>query len=541
MTHASSWKSWFLGCVLLVLAACGGIPDRDRAEAEAIPAKIAAARDAIAQKERAFNADLVKDPELAAYLKREQASRAFVNARAYAGRASASYDEAVRPVLDRDDEKELPNLRTGMAKVQEALASARAFAARPGSRLKRLADAKYRSGAWPAEARRLSAAAESDYRAMSALVARYQAAHPTRRSAIADRFAPGEGLRSKVRDGMRDVASQEANKAAGSPVDYARFADGHAAVVDGQRALGVLRQTLEKDLPSLDQAYSKILVDMRTEYEVQAARTSWNESYDFPSETEHAYPPIKVSEDAFETAEQYDELDAEFATYRSWWGSWDLSFSPIGDATSEDIRQLWNELRVNPQEAFPDGDDYSSFWIANATARYFHRYAYVRNGVRTTGGWEEVTPELFEDHWDDLGLALVEKPYGSFENEVVKTPAPPGMALVGNTTAGEWRTAPSGGTYWFWFPPYANTYGGYYGPGWGGYSRAEWEDYDRHRRRGSGYYGSGIRTYGSAGSATKTGPLSASEFAKRGGFREAAAEIRTAGPSGRSGGPQSGK
>lgn len=538
----SSFKVALFATLFLFLAACGGIPGNEKKAAKALPDTIAAANTAIATAQQAFTAGLRADAEIAGIVRSENVAADFGRATAETVRATRLYDSEVLPILKRNDEKELPQLRAAVARVNAALRSSREIAQQPRARFTRLFEAKRNSGPWPEQAQRLAASARTDHAAIAALSARYQQSYPTRREAIVARTASGERLIEQIRNGADAVASEGANKTAARPVNYARFADGHTAVVNGQRELSALRQRLARDLPSLDRAYSKVLIDMKADYSVCVSRTSWNEGMDeYPTETQHDYPCAMVPEAAFDTAEQFDDANSDFATHQSGWSDWSTSFERIGDSTAA-TEALWSQLRLSPRASWPQGDNTATYWVRETLPRYFHRYAIIENGVRRNGDWVQVTPELYEEHWDDLGMSIVEKPFGAFEDEAVRTAAPAGMALVGDSRAGEWRNTSNGGSFWFWYPLFMNSYGGgHYGPGWNGYSRSEWDGYNRSRREGDGYYGSAGRSYGSAGSTTQTGPLRGSDFARRGGFREAAASARTAGPNGRSGGPQSGK
>lgn len=532
--------------LLILVSACGGLPGNERRAAKALPAAIETSSVSIKARETAYTGKLKADPEIAGYLARERVAGNFPAAQREITRARRLFETGVKPILDRNDREETAKLATAVSKVDVALRRANDLAELPGSRLARLTEAKKRSATWSTQASRFVVESRVDHQAATALVARYRKSHPSRADAIASRFASGDRLIEEVEQHGRTVAQQAAFRANGKPVDYALFADSFTALTRAHGELDRLRQTLAKDLPSLDRTYSKVLIDMKVDYVLCVSRTSWNEAYDYPDEHPYQYPCKLVSEDVFETAEEFDDREQEFMTYQSGWSSWSTRFGSIPEAVTEaETEVMWKELGFDPHEAWPSSsDNASSFDVESATARHYHRYAYVTNGVRTEGEFEEVSAELFDEHYDDLGLALLEKPYGAFESEAVKTASPPGMALVGNPKAGEWKSDGHGGSFWFWYPLFMNSYGGnMYGPGWNGYSRSEWDDYRRRREHGEGYYGgtTGGRTYGTTGSATQTGPARESNFARRGGFKEAAAEVRSAGPSGRSGGPQSGK
>lgn len=424
--------------------------------------------------------------------------------------------------------------------MRESLRAADAVAAAPERRLERLREARRNAVEWFIEASRLQAAAQEDHAATRALVERYQGEFPDRRDAIATRFAPGERAMQALNTGAEAVAAQEALRAARQPIDIGLLATGYDAVLANRQAVLENRQILTRDLPTLARAYSKVLMDMREWYYVCVSRTSWNESS--YAEREYHYPCVRVSAAALEAAEGFDDYDREFLLMRrAWGGEWHTDLQAISNVvTAQQTSVLWNELGLNPRINWPQNDDSASFWVRELREEYYHRYRFLENGEIRNGEWEQVTLALYDQHYDDLGMAILEKPFGQFEDEAVRTAAPPGMALVGDSRTGEWRSDGNNGLLWFWLGRYSS-YNGLYGPGWGGYSQSEWNEYRNHRGRGESFYGSGTRTYGTLGSSTRTGPLAGSDFGRAGGFREAAAEVRSAGPAGRSGGPQSGK
>lgn len=108
-----------------------------------------------------------------------------------------------------------------------------------------------------------------------------------------------------------------------------------------------------------------------------------------------------------------------------------------------------------------------------------------------TTNWQEVSPIIFEDHQNDLGMTILSKENGILD----KNTAPAGAnGYVGNPRYGHWQTHSNGGSFWafygryrlmsdlFYGPRYA--YGGYYG-----YGRRDWNTYNRNYRGQSDYYG----------------------------------------------------
>ncbi len=545
MNLMSSIRRGTLAVAILVLAACGA-PSETQRQASALKDSLTTTETFIGEQREAYSRRLqATDADVRTVAERERLSSRFDAALGELERARTLHEQEVRPFRSARDPQELQRFQRGLTGATAAVDQARRIAQEPEARLVLLTRAKQESAAWFAQVPQLVAAAQSDLASVQTLAARYERTHPARQDAIRTRFAPGPQTMQTIETGATAVSAQQALAARNTQLDYGALATGYQAVTDGRTGMQTLRTRLERELPQLDRAYSKVLSDMRETYTVCVTRTSWQENAydDFPRETAYDYPCQQVSEDAFEAAEAFADYEYDFATYsQGWGGEPNIRHGDIGqEVTSDQTAQLWRELGINPTLAFPQGDNSASFEIREATATYFHRYTLLENRQRTTGDWEQVSEEFYEQHWGNLGLAIVEKPYGAFDDEAVTTGVPPGMTLVGDTRAGEWRSDGNGGNIWFWLYWHQALYGNHYGPDHRGYSRAEWDDWRRRRNQGA-YTGMGpTPTYGSAGSATRTGPSASSDFARRGGFRQASADIRGAGPRGRSGGPQSGK
>lgn len=530
-------RGFLLALPLLALAACG-LPEDAKKEAGEIPKTIEQAEGFVGERIKALTDALEAEPEFKVYAERERWAGKLSEASAQLKRAKELVSQEVDPILKRNKREDAQKLKTQIERVKGVIGSGRESARFPGTRLTFLRNARDEADTLIAEAARLHASIADDNRAASALVARYQAAYPARRDDIAARTAHAGLVHAESAQAASDIVAQAAAKKAGS-FDYAVLADGHALLAKNRPAMQEALQRVEKVLSGLAMSYSKVLIDMKDEYFACVSRTSWQESeaIEFPKETSFDYDCKLVSDEGYETAADYDDVDAEFAAHeKGFFGGWSTKFYRTSDTTEEDAKKLWEELALDPRSSWPEYDNSSTFWIRSAEARFYHRYAYVRDGVRTDGEWEQVGPEEFQKHENHLGMALLEKPSGMFEDEVTTTPSPAGMSLVGDSKAGRWEAR--GGTHvWIWGSPF-NTYGGFYGPGWGGYTRDEWDDWNRSRREGKPYTGSGSEPkYGTAGSVTRASTVaSRSDFGKRGGFADTAS-VRGAGPSGRAGGP----
>jgi hypothetical protein len=199
---------------------------------------------------------------------------------------------------------------------------------------------------------------------------------------------------------------------------------------------------------------------------------------------------------------------------------------------------VWQALALDPVERLPRGDNAVELWVGTVKERFYHRYEYVEGESRRQGEWEEVDDALFERHVDDLGMDIVAKPYGTYEDEALREAMPPGMAFVGNPKYGRWEDDGRGGRRWSWIEGYL-----FYRLMFGGnhyYHYGAWNSWHGGYRGRSPYYGgaSGSTLYGTRGKHTQSSSRYAgSSFARGGGFKRSATSFRGSGPRGRGGGP----
>lgn len=247
----------------------------------------------------------------------------------------------------------------------------------------------------------------------------------------------------------------------------------------------------------LDRSYSKTLIDMKAEYEVMVRRSSWNNFSEFSAESTYSYAPVVVSALQFARFAKKAEFGA-------------------GDAAA---------LGLNPSEQMPSGHTDSTFWLEDMEAEFSHKYMLTENGQSTETGWEEVPSDFFYNNLENLGMDVLVKPEGVYEEDAMLVPMPPGFMMVNNRRCGQWVNRPEG-RVWDWNDrcgSYRRYYRSYYPGAFILFS--DWDDWHKRRRGRSAYYGTGgmFGTYGSAGSGTfrsttwgQTGSLNRQDPAIRG-------------------------
>ncbi|SEC88690.1 hypothetical protein SAMN04489761_3871 [Tenacibaculum sp. MAR_2009_124] len=175
-----------------------------------------------------------------------------------------------------------------------------------------------------------------------------------------------------------------------------------------------------------------------------------------------------------------------------------------------------------------DKDNYSVILsdmdYKEATDKYFHKYRVLieetpprltKEQLKDTissptdvkiinTDWKEVSPIIFEEYQNDLGMTVLSKKNGKLD----KNSSPAGVNnYVGNPRYGEWRTNSSGSSFWAFYGRYRLFSDLFFRPSYGygygyGYPRRDWNDYNRNYRSKKSYYG-GSNEYGTKSKSNK--------------------------------------
>lgn len=276
---------------------------------------------------------------------------------------------------------------------------------------------------------------------------------------------------------------------------------------------------------------------MRVDYFVDVVRVSWDEASDWPTEHEVTFSR-QVDESVYE---YYDALTLDtIASYVTSWGS------------SLDVkieRSKWDAISISPKDSWPSySDDQAEFYVSNTYTKTYHKYLVVENAEKKETDWQNVSEEVFFSNEENLGLTLVSKTYGMYEEETIKTAIPMGLEYIASPKMENGQ--PTGSNqYGFWNNGFWNWYGQYRFMtdilGGNGYSYNDWNSYNR-RNKSSPYYGDDDQ-YGTYGSSTYTGRYNNSEYTRRNPnirneaktSRRSSADVslRNAGPTNRGKGP----
>lgn len=536
----------FLMGALLFLAACG-LPGDLKKEAEQQKDRISATRTAVLKKKASYLE--VKQSDrfafFAPYATRENWDAHFTEAEDRIAEAEKAVTTgAIAALLREDNADKAGALRVELAKNNRMLRDAMQASVAADQRMADLVRIRD-------NAPKLVQTAQASLSGIHDIIAdleqsfipKAQQDHANRADDIFKRFEPLKKIQEQSDAALLNATAQLNLHTTGSVADYAVLGAETDRVNANLEALKKADADYRNNVRELYRSYAKILEDMRIEYFVRVGRVSWDEDSDFWTEHNYIYPPSQVD---FDTYEHFRTLNpnAVPCTYTRSKGMrytdnlatksiWSKQHNRYFDVN------YWNNLHVNAAQNWPDNrDDWAEFWIEDVFAKAYHRYTMLENDKRQTTDWIEVDEEDYYDNYDFLGMEIVNKPYGVFEDERVQSASPPGMAFVGDSRYGEWRSdASTGRSFWHYYGIYSflNRGPGFY------YYRGDWDTWRRNYRGREPYYGGTPGTggvYGTWGSRVRTDSrYQNTTFAQSGGLRTQAASVRGAGPGRRGGGP----
>lgn len=515
--------------LVAIFAVACGLPDEVREQAESLEARTSRVSEEVDEKAGQLDRFIAESDNafLRPYFEREIWPKSFEKAREELTRAGALIASDIAPLLSRDDADEEVALREQIKRVRASIDRATQLAREPAQRAAFLRDARDRAPDLVSEAKASADQATETLRSLATEVARGQNDYPEKREDLAGRLAAAEKL---AREATNDHAVASGEYAKGGDADWARLADAALAVTAASAAIAASDAALRGKVGELYRSYSKTLIDMKEVSTVEIGRTSWNESVDFPRETEVRFP-VEVDPETLEALEAHG--DRPIATLSSFWGRTSMNLAID--------RALWDGLRIDAAAGLPSRDNAAEYWVGETSSRYFHRYTVVEGEQSSDTDWVPVDEAAFEDKYDDLGMDVVAKPYGTYEDDALDEAAPPGMAYVGNPKYGQWEADEQGRRRWSWGESFLFYYLVFGGPRHHYYYN-DWDRWNRGYRGRAGWYGpAGRSEYGTYGNRTRNSSrYSSSGFGRGGGFRRADRSVRGAGPRGRGGGPGGG-
>lgn len=525
-------KTWRrLLCVLLIItigfvSGCG-LGKETREAIKKMPQRITDMRATVKKSQDQYAAFNKKSDFtfFALYAEREKWDKWFAEANAEVTQAEKIYKDRITPLRKRNKKNEKAKAYKEIRAFNTAM-----LAARKKSKLvnQRMGELKR----YQKEAPKILDKANSEMPAideimgpLTALINKAKVDYPKRESDITANLAPLQKIARDAQEQLKIAQTELENHNSGKSTDYAKLGDGGEFVAASLEDLTGRDKALRSKINELYQSYTKILEDMREEYYVQIGRTSWNSYSDWNTDSDYTYRPRKVD---LKTYEYYANLNPEMTIVSG--------LGRYRDGININ-KSMWNELNISRGESWPRGHDDAGFWISDLSEKYYHKYTIIQEKDKTTTDWVEVSEDDYEEYFDYIGMEIVSKPYGVFEEEKIKEASPAGMSMVDDTRYGEWRKDSSGRSFWYYYGIYSFMNMGsrhrYY--------HSDWNNWNRNYRNQGAYYGSTIdkkQKYGTGGTYVRNSTrYKKTHFSKSGGFKRSVASVRNAGPSMRGRGP----
>ena len=476
-------RALLVAACFVACSACG-LSSTIRAEATNASRRIDAENDEIARKEAAYGVFGGSEAyrRYRIYADREAWAKQFDYARVKTSAARTVYQRDVAPLLQRNDDRDEEAVAIQVAQIARLVSEAQTFADLPDER-RQYVDTV--AGSYAALARRSEDDAgrvKTAMRPLLALADRTKLAFSNRAGDVDKRVQPVQKLAENAANANRKVAFEAANATAHRAADFVVLGDNARLVSRSASRLTEDARAVTHQLESLPSSYSKTLTDMKATYFLTAQRWSWNDSADNPTTHTYSYPRREITGEAFDYFNSLPESLPYAARYRATFFGSTFRTEPRVDSGQ------WTALGIAPREAWNSGDDTAEYGYT-LSADYFHKYMTTDDGRAQESDWENVGETVFEEHVDDLGMDIVAKPFGAFDDEKVTSPTPAGLAFVGNPQYGRWQTDDRGMSFWEWYGLY-RLFGDLLGAGGRPYyyRRDEWDTWST-RYRGQPYYG----------------------------------------------------
>ena len=480
---------------------------------------------------------------LATYSEKENWNNNFVESKKHLSKAEKISDEVILPILDRDHEDDVGALLSAIDKGKSSLKNAKKLSNETEFRVSLILNGRKNKEEYYNNAKALLSKSTLINKNFNFVAQESIATFSHKTDDIEKKIAGLEALLAKYEFTYAVMLKEYQS----FTPDFALYADTSVIINNIHKDILEYDEKNRVLLSELEHTYIKILADQKINYLVLIGRASWCEGESCGDGNQVVIPAISVDENTFEF---FDNLTLDLIAKRTdGWLKNDFKLF-IPDAR-------WNTLGIYKNERLPGGYGYADYWVHKVVATTFHKYTYIIDGKAETKGWENVTNDEFWKQYDNLGMALLTKPLGYYESEMIDKAEPVGMATIatptmvngvptGSNQYGEWRRDSSGTSFWVYYGMY-RMFGDFMMPR--NYYYNDWNAYNRNGRHSS-FYGKNneLGTYGKStytnsryrgGSFATRNPGAVSE-ARSGRSSRMQNSIRGAGSASRGKGPSGG-
>ena len=495
---------------LLSMAACGGIQKDLKQRAEKVPEQIKEAGDLLENFKKDYEqfketGEFQSEFKLYAGPERENWEANFSKAAEQLAHTREVYEKNIMAILKRNDKKEELELRRQLKRIRNGLQDCRRLAQITDQRITELHKAKKNAPEMIKASEEITNQINNIYQDLESVVVQSQTEYPNKKQDLDTRFS----WFVKVQQVSNNALARVQKEFKSNTPDYGFFTDNCTLIANNLEAIKKKDLELRGRISELGKDYSKILRDMKLVENpwVEEVRYEWDNWSDWDTTR------VASREKKYVSMDEYNRV----------------------------IRRVGGEGGIISR-----GSSYE-VWIEglDIDEEYYHKYLIVENDKQRLGDWEKVQEDFYEANEDNLNMSIVTKPFGFYEDEVIKVATPPGFDKIGDPRYGEWvKNKETGEREWSFFQRYlfwSMILNGV-GPRHHYYTYGRWDDWNRNYRGRRPYYGTGGGDFGSYGRSTRANPqMRSSTFSRSGGFKEAKPSIRGAGRSTRGRGPGRGK
>ena len=541
-------QSLLLILSIVLLSGCEGLPDNLVEEVERMEGKQERLTRFIEKRKTELtNLSKHNDAEfLTYYSQSEDWAQHFIKASAQLEKARSLYDNEISALYNKDDPKDATSIFKLNKKFTELIQSATSGARYVNERIVFLIESRKNASIIQSKTEQQLFEIDRLQGKLSNAIKQAVITYPNKSHDLNSRLLSINQLvkNSKLSYSQLNNEYNKRNNSSKSFIDYAIIGDQAQIIEQILSETSEQQQKINKKIKQLHQSYVKVLVDQRIENYIVVRRASWCEGEYCGNGTEINYKPVKVDTTIFEYLDT--SQISTLATIRRSWGS---------DSFKVNVKKdVWQALSINERYRMGSNHTHADFWIDNMYSETFHKYVEIENDQSTETSWQSVSETYFWKQYDNLGMAILTKPYGFYDVDAITDAQPVGMATIaepvvkdgvasGSNRYGEWRHS-NGLSFWHYYGMY-HMFRGLVGPSRYGYN--DWNGYN-NRRHGAGYYGRNNR-WGTFGRSTYSNSRyqnsgfaranAGAVYSARTGKRSSSSSVRGASSSNRNRGPSS--
>ena len=520
----------------ILLTGCGGLPSDIKKACKKASQKIEAEKAFVDKNQKSYteyiktkNFDKIKNA-----FEKENLSAYFSEAHKDFARAASLYTTNLKPLLKENKEELAPNVMAELKRINSIIIDAENKSKYPIKRVKHIYDIFLKiDNIYHESAIQVDNITKTVNDLEANILVQARSDFPDKTEKIDAKFNQLYLMEKQSKSAVKIISVEYNNHKKNRKTDYSALTKNADLLEDNFRQTQILKNNFTKDIASLSKSYTKILKDMKPIYSVVVKRESWNNSQDY-------YNPVSATFARTVSQEVYEFIETnQIETIAQLYPNWNNL------KMKNHIGNVWEKLKIDPVENWPQQyrHDSASFWFDNWSTQYFHKYTIVEEGEKHETDWQPVSEDTYEDNFEYLGMAILTKPFGVFEDEADTNATPPGMGFIGNSEYGKWKKDNQGNSFWSWYGKYALFSNLLFYSTMGPMRYNSWNRYNTGFRGRKPYFGttaSGAAQYGTSGTVTKqSSRFRNTSFAQMGGFKRPAPSVRGASGSVKGGGPKS--